>query len=267
VKLSEFKQDENLSLCIIGQSGSGKTCLISSFPKPMCILDFDGKVQSAANHLKREKLEAELAQIDVIPIQKMVGIAENKATGQKAQAATSQQFTAIVSWLNEMEAIVKTGKPFPYKTIAFDSITRFSEVLLNEVIRASKGKIKYSVENPFPDQGPETPSVQHYGVNMSNFKSILNRFLALPATKIVTAHWERDKDELTGKIINQALLSGKLSPYLPIVFEEVYRSYVEQTPTGVKYMLQTVSDKDFDCRSQLGLPARIESHYRNLKIS
>lgn len=258
MKLADVRQDENLSICVLGDSGSGKTVFTSSFPKPMHILDFDGKSQSAANHLRRTNQLDELDGISVTNFLKVTGMGE----GRGAKNALQMQSETFFMWLNEMEAIVRKNEKFPYKTIVIDSITRFSEMLLASIVQATIGKVKGPVEGQ-----NDIPGLQHYMLNSTNFKSLINRFLALPCTKIVTAHYERDKDELTGRIVNQALLSGKLSPYLPIVFEEVYRSFVDSTPKGPVYKLQTLSDKDFNCRSQLGLPAVIESHYKNLKIS
>lgn len=250
-KLTDLKQDGTIKLLIYGDSGAGKTVAATSFPGPVFVHDFDGKVISAANFWRTKNPE-QLGQIDYQSY--------NEINEKEKWDTVKNRYATFFGWLVEMQTIVREKKPFPYKTVVLDSLTTYSDLLLAEIIRQTK----HTLKTPIPGRD-DIPGLQTYQVNGVHFKAQLNDFLALPCNVIVTAHLDVDKDELTGRIERKPKMSGKLATYLPIVFGEVYRQYVEGTGAGRKYVWQTQSSAEYNCRSQIpNLPDKVDATYKSL---
>lgn len=229
--LVDLANSAQVKLLVYGDSGAGKTCLAGSFPGPIHICDFDGKVNSLASFLKGSAKASEISYESYTPID--------------TKGGASRKFN------DDMGALRKNGK-FP-ATLVIDSLTTFSDEGMNflmemnpAVKRMATGVVK-------------VPAQQDYGIARIWFKQMIQTILTFPCNVIFTAHIHVEKDELTGAIVRSPMLSGKLKQELPIYFEEVYRAYVENG----KHMLQTKADRNFSIiRSQItGMPAAIEAHY------
>lgn len=240
-KLSELKPNSNLKVLVIGDSGSGKTVFATSFPGKVFVADFDGKVVSAANHYGRHRPEV-VQGIDY----------EDYFENQ----ASADHYAKFYSKLVQFETEAKAGK-LSISTFVLDSLTTFFDAFLKEVMRQNP-----AIKGP----APGIPGLQTYGIATPKFKEQLGRILALPCHIVITAHIDVSKDEVSGEIVRQAKLPGKLATYLPIVFGEVLRAYAEQGKDGkTVYMAQTKSDSKFTCRSQIsGLPDRVPLEYASL---
>jgi len=250
-KLADLKQEGQYKVLCYGESGTGKTVFATSFPGKIFVHDFDSKVVSAANFWRKHNPE-QLGQIDYTSYADI--------RGKDADSTTEKKFATFHGWLLEMQTAAQNGK-FPYGTVVLDSLTTWADLLLLEVLRQTRTTLK----GPIAGRS-DIPGMQHYGINSVVFKDYLTRFLALPCNVVVTAHIETEKDEITGALERKPKASGKLASWLPIVFGEVYRAYVDQKDNKTRYMLQTQTDTKFNCRSQIGLAAHIESAYKNLKL-
>lgn len=221
-------KNANRSVLVYGLSGSGKTVFAAGFPKPL-IFDFDGKISSAASFYAGR---SELAQIEY----------ENYAD--------KKDFARFYTKLQELR---KTDPAkFPYRTVVLDSITTFADSLMSEVIRQNPADAsKRSKVN-------ETlvPHLKDYQIAISHVKDIVRQVLTLPCLKVFTAHIQQDKDEVTGEVLYQPLIWGKdLPQWLPMVFEEVYRTYAETKDGKLQLMAQTRAERKYVARSQIpGLP-------------
>lgn len=255
-KLSSIKQEESMKVLVYGESGAGKTVFATSFPGPVFVHDFDKKIVSAANFWRTHNVE-KLDQIDYTDYSAIVGRGNDQASIDKD--TTKQRFSTFYTWLVEQQNLVREGK-FIYKTVVLDSLTLWSELLLKEVIRQAEGKIAQPIKNMEGNAG-----MQHYQLNQRFFKEYLGTFLDLPCNVIVTAHVEVEKDDMTGEILRRPKATGKLASYLPIIFGEVYRAYVETVAGKSVYRLQTQTDARYNCRTQLsGLAPVVESSFKSL---
>lgn len=243
MQLADLQQDSNYKCLVFGDSGSGKTVFSTSFPGKIHVHDFDNKIVSAANFWRKHNPE-QLQQVSYTDY----SIGDVKT-----------RYATFNGWLVEHQALAREGK-FPYKTIVLDSLTLWSELLMKEILRQTKGKIKGPIAG-----NDDVPSMQHYGINSVYFKEQLGSFLALPCNVVVTAHIDITKDDISGEILRRPLVSGKLASYLPIIFGEVYRAYADIKDGKSVYLAQTRTDTKFSCRSQLpALPGIIELAYKSL---
>lgn len=238
MKLSELDSSKNLKVLAYGNSGSGKTVFACGFPGPIYVFDFDGKISSAANFYKGTP------QLDLI---------EYDAYTPKVGEPTDRPFVRYNTKLVELEKLAKEGK-FPYATVVLDSLTLYADQMLKEIV----------IQNPGLKR-QESPTVkltclQDYMILSSHFKNMLVRLLQLPCNVVVSAHIQTNKDDLTGEIHREPLLPGKLPAFLPVMFEEVYRTYKEKD-----HMAQTQTSVQYNARSQIrGLPPTIKLEYAEL---
>ena len=238
MKLSEVKPTENLKILVYGNSGAGKTCFAASLPYPILYLDFDGKVNSAAAFHREDK--ERLENIDV-----------RNLSGNMFEDPIAE-FNKIVS--EELVPAQKAGK-LPYKTIVLDSLTTFSHMTLEHIVKTNPG-----VKRVETKQGKQ-PGMQDYGILKREFAKLIPGLLSLPANVIMLGHIDAKKDDLTGEIIRGPLMDGSFAQDLPIYFEEVYRAYVDKE----KHVFQTKTDYKYSCRSQIpGLPNPCPADYKEL---
>lgn len=240
-KLEELKTNGNLKLLLLGDSGSGKTTFIASMPKPH-IADFDGKVVSAAEYLRKNN-PTQLADVDYENYSNVEVTATNKMMA--------------VDKFNHALGKMRSTVPFPFETLALDSITTFSDESMKYLIKANPG-VKRQVT-----VGAQLPVLQDYQMARIWFKQIITAMLGLPCNVVMTAHIQTDKDELTGRIERTPMMAGKLSKELPIYFGEVWRAYRDDKG---QHWAQTQSDSYFTCRSQIpGLPNPVKLDWNEIK--
>lgn len=238
MKLNELKTDENLKILLFGESGVGKTCFASGFPGPTHYYDFDLKVGSVSSFTK----EIDHITYDQYPLDKNnLGAAGTKFNDD----------------MGKLKSLAAMGE-FPYKTIVIDSMTTMSDRIMEYLMKSNPG-IKRTLT-----KGGQAPALQDYGVFRIFMKQFIAEILSFPCNVIMTAHIEIVKDEMTGALLRVPMLTGKLSKELPIYFEEVYYASVEGEGTSRKHVLQTQSDRKFNCRTQRGLPPKINLSYEAL---
>ena len=238
MKLSEVRSDDNLKVLVYGNSGSGKTCYAAGFPTPILYLDFDGKVDSAANYYAKD---ARLEEIEVRDLSK------------KMSSDPIEELIAIID--KELIPQEKAGA-MKYKTIVLDSLTTFSSLCLSHIMRTNPG-----VKRTVSKQGAQA-CLQDYGILKREFEKLIPGLLSLPCNIVMLGHIDTAKDELTGELVRGPLMDGSFAKQLSIYFKEVYRSYVE----GGKHLLQTKSDYRYACRSQIkGVPDPMPMAYSEIE--
>ncbi len=242
-QLSELNTEKRLKILAYGHSGTGKTIFACGFPLPIYVADFDGKISSARNYYSIKDSER-LKQISFDSFQ------------PKGKIEIDKPFARYNTELVNLERLAAGPEPFPYKTVVLDSVTTYLEQMTREVMRQKPQTKRYD---------KDTPVLQDYGIVSSHFKLYLSRILQLPCNVVVTAHIGLTKDELTGEVTYGALLTPKLAPMLPILFEEVYRTYTELKDGKTLYMAQTQASRKYSARCQIqGLSNPTELSYTNI---
>ncbi len=224
MKLSELNPAGRKTLMLYGQSGSGKTCFATSFPGPVLVFDFDGKISSAASF---HKGTPQLTEIEY-------------------ESLAGASFSKFWKRFLELRKLAENPAAFPYKTIVLDSVTTFSVALMQEVIKQNPGTKRMKVNETIVACLPD------YQIAISHFKDIVTGMLSWPCNVIATAHIQTSKDETTGEITREPLVYGKdLPAWLPMVFEEVYRCYAEKKDGKPAHFAQTRADTKYVARTQI----------------
>lgn len=220
-----MKASENLKVLLVGPPGTAKTCVAVGFPYPMLVLDFDGKINSAARWYENDK--ERLANIEVKNLSKRLDGSDPVV-----------EMLQVIKDLGEQQA---KGE-MKIKTLVIDSATTFSSAILNHIVKTNPG-----IKRVASAQGVQ-PGIQDFGILKREFAKLIPGLLSLPINVVMTAHVKTERSELTGEIIRSPIMDGSFSQELPIFWEEVY---VVSMKDGKPYA-QTKSDINYNfCRSQI----------------
>lgn len=240
-KLSELKTSDLIRVFVMGEPGTGKTVGATSFPGPLKIFDFDGKVSSAHSYWSKH----DPAKLETIDYEDCVPT-DSKGTAFKRMNDSIAKIKA---------EYVKTGQ-MPFNTLVIDSTTVMATEMLNWLVHFETG-----IKRNKDVKSRTVASMQDYMIFAPTFSDFLFQIFALPWNIVLTGHVQVTQDELTGSIERHAMIPGQMGKKLPIFFPEVYVSMVK----GDKYIVQTKADFKYPCRSQIqGLPKEIEFKYSNL---
>lgn len=236
--LDQLVTTQKMKLLVYGQSGAGKTVFASGAPKPL-VLDFDGKVSSAASYYS------------VNDPAKLKEISYEDMTDVPGQPRPFRRFKAVLAQLQKDAA---EGK-LKHETIIVDSLTLFIDSLMTDIM----------AENPGVKRVNGVPALQDFQIMNIQFKDIMSQLLGLPCHVIVIGHITSETNQETGKIFWKPLVPGKLADRLPQVFTEVYRAYVVRQNGQTEHLCQTSSDGDYVCRTQIpGLPQHVPSDFKRI---
>lgn len=239
--LSDYKESKFIKAFIMGPPGTGKTVAACSFPGPIKLYDFDGKVSSAYSYLKKTDPD-KLKEIDF----------ESCVPSDNNGSAYEKMDSSLEKIIEEFK---KTGK-LAYQTLVIDSSTIMAEEMLNWLLTFETG-----IKRNTAIKSRRVAGQQDYLIFAPTFASFLHAILPLPWNVVMTGHIAIRQDDKTGEISRQAAIPGKMGSNVGVYFNELYRSYVNNG----KYLVQTQADLYYPCRSQLqGIPNPCEFKYSEL---
>lgn len=237
------------SALLIGPPGCGKTTMALTAPKPIIVLDVDNKLHKMVNAEEKLKsgqvvqwaINEPLTELTLTRLANLDPGMAVKVTMQRPKGYV--QLAEMIDKLVESKCIVDGKK---IATIVLDSYTSMNEHLKRLLMAAN---------------GTTTMTMPLYGTALTNFETLNNTLLRLPANVIIICHEQVDKDELTGKISYNPLIDGSMKSKIGKDFEEVY--YLEKTVMGdkVKYEALTVGNSMKSCRTSRVLPAKVNPDF------
>ena len=132
----------------------------------------------------------------------------------------------------------------PYETIVVDSVSTMQEIMMKRQLELNRKM---------------SPTLHEWMMLVQGIKSLFSRLVAMPQHLVITAHEEIIRDEITGEILVQPLIVGKLASSLPIYFDEVYRGEVRKDKSGkVIYQILTTATTKYSAKSRLGCLDTVE---------
>lgn len=223
--LKKAREDHNKSASstsfkaiVYGPLGSGKTSLLSTCRLPVLVHSFDpggGKVL---------KEEVEAGKI----------IVDSQFEGEDPRKP--KMFSRWEGVMNDLY----NDNFFQYLgTFAIDSMTTWSQCVMNEVLR----KEKRAGSHPFQ---------QDWLPQMAMMENTLRKIMTLPCDVILIGHDDVDKDELTGAMHRSLLITGKLKKRIPLLVDEIYYMSSDIDKKGkFSATLLTATQRRIQARSRL----------------
>lgn len=240
-KTSELAETPYPAILLVGDGGSHKTFFSGTCPRPY-IFDFD-----SGTAILRDNPEAEFDRFKDFPKgSKMINPAKGYYERGKA-------WPAFLKKINEIGEQMEKGTS-PFQTISLDSLTTLSDICMNYVLVS--------------DGHTGSPQIQHWGSQIQLLQAVMDQFSSWEVIKIVTAHIQRNTNEVNQQIEMLPLVTGKLAGKVGIYFDEVYycnavkddkadfkrKWTVTTAPTG---MMKAA-------KSRYGVPDGTELHWREI---
>lgn len=230
-----------------GAPKTRKTTALASFPGPIYIADFDGRIEPIKKHFpERNDIEYDTYH--------------------------SENYNSFMDKKNELL------RNCPYKTVVLpDSLTYFVEATMNYAIDSRGGNAKTSSGKGHKSKGNiSLLEIDDYGAETRIISELIDDLKIIhrkhKVNVIMTAHiMEKEIKNLEGKVteIQQYLIcyGTKVAAKIPGAFNEVYHFYVKENidPTvGGQYMVKTQSSgKDFAGTALPNIPTEFEWTNKN----
>jgi hypothetical protein len=247
------------SCLLIGQPGAGKSTAAATAPGPVLFLDIDNKLHKMFNMQDKLKsgeviqwpLEEHLTETTMSRLANM-SKDEVKPGGSMVVPRPKGyiKLAEMIDKLVDSKCVIEVkGKQVKIETIVLDSYTSMAEHLKRLLMAVNQ---------------TSTMTLPLYGTQLSNFETLNNTLLSLPANVIFIAHQKADKDELTGEISFKPLIEGQMAEKIGKDFEEVYFMEKRVQGDGAKYEMMTVGSSMKPCRTSRLLPSRVQPNFKEI---
>jgi hypothetical protein len=160
IPVSEMSH-EWLKISLYGRSKSGKTRLISTFPKPVLILGAEDGTKSISN---------------------VKGVDFLRIVLDEAYAPPKGNYVL----LSELLEFIDSLKTSEYKTVAMDTASALQDLVLADMLGFKEAPLQWNPMQLSEQWGKQTR--QKYGERADAVKKILNAMLGLPRHVVITAH-------------------------------------------------------------------------------
>lgn len=220
-------QITNHRILALGDSGSGKTTQILTFPgKKFCYL-FD---PNALLSLRGYDVDYEEFLPDRLNLAASSLKKDNKP--DKASAKGSDLYQQWEQGFNEK---LESGFFDQYDLIAMDSATTLLDLIMDRIL---------TINGRFG----QWPQQDDYGPSMIIFTNICRAITGIGKTVFMTGHLDMRQDELTKKIYRKPMMTGRLTAKIPLLFSDTlgFEAAVDAEGKGA-YQIQTMSDKTTPC--------------------
>lgn len=208
---------------LLGPTGSGKTTQFLTLPGKKFMYLFD---PNALNSITGQDVDYE----QFLPDRLSMKISSlKKGVGDRSTRPISNN--AYNEWEKDFEERLRSDFFASYDAVAFDSCTTLLDMIMDRVLTIN-------------GRAGQWPQQDDYGPQVNTFINIVRTATSMGKTVYFTGHIEAKKDEITGRVFNAPILTGRLKAKLPLLFTDIFITEAISDREGiVKYTLQTVPDK------------------------
>jgi hypothetical protein len=208
---------------LLGKTGSGKTSQLLTLPGKKFAYLFDpNAILSLQGHdVDYEEFMPDRLNLSVKSLSK----------DKPSDKTTNHQSLIYQKWEKDFDDRVKGGFFDTYDVIAIDSMTTFLDLIMDRVLTIN-------------GRAGSWPQQDDYGPQMTSFINVCRQLTALNKVIFMTGHIETRQDELTKRIFNQPMMTGRLKVKVPLLFSDIFVCSTEIGQNGkVSHKIQTTPDR------------------------
>ena len=207
---------------LLGDTGSGKTTQFLTLPGRKYAYLFD---PNAKLSLRGFDIDYD----EYLPSTVSSAIASMAAgKGKDSRGTTSSD--VFQRFEQEFDERLKSNFFDPYDWIAFDSTTTLLDLIMDRVL---------TINGRFG----QWPHQDDYGPSMIAFINLCRTVTGMGKGLYMTGHLEVKQDDVTKKISNRPMMTGRLVQKIPLLFSDVFYTDTDLDDKGkIVYRVQTVPD-------------------------
>lgn len=229
-KVTSVEETPFYRILAVGDQGTGKTSQINTLRgRKFCYL-FDPNA--------RLSLAPGIDYVEFLPDEADLDLSAKTLMSPDKQATIDRPVIKTVPDLYEefyrdIAERRATGFFENYQWICVDSMTTLSDIVMDRILYLANRSGKH------PEQADWT-------AEMNLMKNIVRSLTSMPINLFMTGHIERMKDDKTGKIHFQIVVTGKNRLRIPLRFSDTLGFYTDTNDKGVqRYYCNLVRDNDF----------------------
>jgi hypothetical protein len=215
------QEDDYLRAILLGELGTGKTCVAATCRFPVLLDSFDPGGTTSV--LLRPYIQ------DHRILRMTIFEKERPETPQAFDKYTTHFARLLSSGIFD-----KIGTYFP------DSLTTLGDSIMYKVLAARGAS---------PTEQPEQRDYLHQQLYLIN---VVKQWTTLPCDVVTTGHLIPEKNKEGAVIAYNMMMTGKLVTKIPLLFNEIYAMRVRRDKDGPHYEFRTVSDTHYKVRTRMG---------------
>lgn len=228
------------SILIVGDGGTGKTRFLGSCPSPF-VIDCDKGMASVAG------MDVEYRTFKDAP---WGSKAINKEDGIYPWGSA---WNELVRYVDDVIYPQIEAGTWPYKVLAFDSVTTLGNIAKNAILKQA-GKT-----------GKDQLEKQHWGQMLRQLEVFFEQVTSWPVISIFTAHIRRDENLVQGTTEYLPMIEGQLAGRLGIYFDEFYFTQTAGKGDARKFAFKTQAEGLYkQAKSRANVPDGVEANWSKL---
>lgn len=212
----------------IGEIGSGKTSQFRTLPGKKFAYLFDPNAATALAGSDVDYVEFIADKDDIDLAVKLLKKEGERMIGDKPRKKIEAK--TYVEWEDDFEERIDSGFFDEYDWIMFDSATTFGDIIMDRVLQIAGRLGKH----------PEQPD---WTSQMTTMRNVFRQALSLDCSIYLTCHSEVVKDDVTGKLQYQIMMTGKNRIRIPLMFSDIFYLEGDDDKGKVRYTARTVQDR------------------------
>ena len=209
-------------ILLVGSTGSGKTSQFLTLPGKTFVYMFD---PSALSTLRGHDIDYQMFMPKLINL-----AAQSLSKGKSDSPKPTDAPDVYVKWEEDFEKKQKSKFFDNYDNLCFDSFTTFSDIVMDRVLKLN-------------GRAGQFPQRDDWGAQMQTISNVVRTFAAMNKTLIFTAHDEFKQDDVSSRMQNVIMLTGRLRVKMPLLFSEILHCDCASTAEEIKYQMQTRPDR------------------------